>query len=84
MEQFVEKIQRVLGEAERQFRQLAGPDSEIQHSYLFREGKFVGVRLACENYRIEWQFETDQMSAVQEVSVPVPLPADESDERKAA
>lgn len=84
MEKFVEKIHRVLAEAERQFRQLTGPDSEIQHSYLFREGKFVGVRLACENYQIEWQFETDHMSPVQEIQVPVSSPADEPDERIAA
>lgn len=84
MERFVEKIQRVLIEAERQFRLLAGPDCEVQHSYLFRAGKFVGVRLACGNYQIEWQFETDQMSPVQEISVAAPLQADESDERQAA
>jgi hypothetical protein len=84
MERFAEKIQRVITDAERQFRQLVATNCEIQHSYLFRDGKFIGVRFACDIYRIEWQIATDQMTLIQDAGEKPPSQSDPTEDRRAA
>lgn len=56
MERFAQQMHDVQRLAEQQVRRMVPGEGPIQQSFLFHDGKFVGVRWTCENCRVEWAF----------------------------